>query len=285
MQIMVNISWQSRVLIAIVACCIGSSAHAAAIVAGIAGTGSLLKLNYSNFPGSNGEFGVFISTSTPNLAYANANLGALGKEDFRTFCVQLNEGISNNQEVRVASLGTVTATTDPDKVLTKSAAWLFREYNNLRNVVSAVARYKGNIPDAGVTYNYNSFDATNNDLDPNLMQMAMWSLMGWADTDIAGAVGGIGNVKTTVINNKYMKAVSLNSGAINDLIYVAGTHVGGVRIMNLVAGNTQRQDMVWVDDSITEYINEVPEPSTLALFGIGILGAVCYRRRRVSVAV
>lgn len=45
------------------------------------------------------------------------------------------------------------------------------------------------------------------------------------------------------------------------------------------------QDMLWVDDSIVDYVNDVPEPSTLVLFGIGFVGAVCYRRRRVSVAV
>lgn len=282
MRMRLGLNWGVAAAVAIALCCTASTANAAAtLVGGAAGTGSLLKLYYSSFPGTDGEFGAFVSTNAPSGAYANANAGTLGKDDFRTFCVQLNELVNDGETVRVDAISKITASTNPDMALTATAAWLFREYSKLRAVPGGIARYKGDIPYAGATFNYNSFDASNNVTDPNLLQQALWSLMGWSNAQILAS--GFGPVFTTTANNKYMAAVStaVTNGDVAAMTVTANS-IGGVSVLNLVkaSNGAVRQDMLYYNPNFGSS-TAVPEPMSAGLWLTTlVVGACVYRRRQ-----
>lgn len=220
--------------------------------AGLLVVGSKIKLATTGYPGSNGEFGVFVNNgaSYTNSSYANPTKP---NEDFRTFCAEKYENFNPGQEMTVSGISLVTVATGYS--LTNAAAWLFREFSLLKG-----AGYIGSI--GGTSYN-------SNDSDANALQNALWFYIG-------GQIGGL-----TGANNKYVNAVNANQSAIN-----AMQSYGGVRILNLKVGAQNKQDQLYYDaDSDPDRsLATVPEPMSAAVWLTALAGAVLMRRKRQRVA-
>ena len=239
-----------------------------------ASVGDLIKIRNRAGHGTNGEFEVYHDENAYYLDAAYNPNPAAAVEDFRTFCVEGGNAVeyfTPGEVLYVAGLGIATlssATPTGLPVLTKEVAALYREFTK-----SALTGYTRNFFGlAGVNY-------TSNNTDGDLLQTAMWALMAPAEVTLP-ALG----------TNRFYDAVTTNAGVIAAFVTPLGAtfggDIGGVQIMNLKAGSktgNNRQDQIVYNGP--DFVLEVPEPSTLALFGIGFVGAVCYRRRRVSVAV
>ena len=229
-----------------------------------------VKVNHG-IAGDNGEFR--ITTTSGNYL-------------IDSFCVERNENItigasyyasfSNVSDRDRGINGDLSATVgnvESNTLMAKAAA-LYKQFAVKRNVGAGTGT--NNFTIFGQAY-----DATPDQGDSNELQGAIWYFQKqfWDTSNnnvyAAGPNGGYKYGNAYVLGmNKYIDAVNAIAGPLD---------IAGVFIMNLTTGingtGTKVQSQMYWDQT---QVNDVPEPSTAVLFGLGLLGAVYARRRRVA---
>lgn len=81
--------------------------------------------------------------------------------------------------------------------------------------------------------------------------------------------------------NQGLYTVGSNPKAWHSLFADAGDHTSGAGLMFIANGSSDIGDIVWASLDTTSIVNpnQVPEPVTSALFGLGLLGLLAARRR------
>lgn len=199
--------------------------------------------------GSNGEFTV---RTSPGGAYL-----------FDTFCVEHSYQLNLNTAYYVSSIEPFSDG-PPQNPLTAKAAALYGAFAAQRNAQAGPTQ-TGTYSLLGENYNQNNTDS-------NALQDAIWYFQG----QIALAIPN---------NNKYVKAANLAAAAAINLA------LRGVKIMNLSTSQTaangsnpgvlKQSQMYWEDPGP---LVDVPEPSSLVLFAIGLVGAGWSHRRRSAIS-
>lgn len=196
-------------------------------------------------------------------------------ERFRTFCVQLNEGVVLGKNLEIAGISFQTMTSG--QPLSARTSALYRAFiDGYNSGVDKVSFF-------GEDYAKYFFNSNSNS-SANLLQKAIWKYQGQ------------GNYATTetVQSNKFVRAVE---DLATDLGWASGLLAqdlkgkdfqlyGGVRILNLLTtdkyGNkVQVQDQLYYDKNFSPFNpSPVPEPATIALLGLGVAFAPSLLRKR-----
>jgi len=192
----------------------------------------------------------------------NADVSPFGTPyDFITFCLQRNEYFTYGQTMYIGGITDYTvAGYDP---ISAETAYLYTQF---RSGTLANYAFSSNVSYGGVTYNRTG--------TATALQLAFWYLEGEVTRSSTGAFLDAYN------------SASLGTSALADY-YIAlanasgWTGIGDVRVLNLYGSYSasagfsgHRQDQL--------VIYGVPEPGTLSLLAVGLLGAGLVRRRRAS---
>jgi hypothetical protein len=187
--------------------------------------------------------------------------------------VQTKEFLSLGETLEIVGISDVSK--DDNNPLSAKTSALYREY------------LRGSEEFFGLAYASFAMGATDTNplrvADAGLLQKAIWKYQGQE-----GFV-----TSETVDNNKFVMAVemvfstwgNLTAASMHTSALVDSTELalyGGTQILNLKRPNGEPgQDQVYYPGSITNLsVALVPEPSSWALFAIGMLGAEWIRRRR-----
>ena len=158
--------------------------------------------------------------------------------------------------------------------------------SNLYLAVSFAAIAPGFDPPRGVVFEFDS------DLDGNFTEEGEDAILfnaqsnsfhdnirvgnsGPFDTSVGGTTDGNGAFSEAADTTVYELWHPLNSGDVNDFSLSVGDLIG-VRMLLRMCDSTG-----CADTYLTTNIRIVPEPTTLALAGIGLAGVACSRRRRL----
>ncbi len=223
-------------------------------------------------------------------------------DDFRTFCVQVKQFLSFGETLGVADVAQVTeglsrynAVADT-QLLTARASALYREFLRGQSGagVNDVKLFLGAYT-TGITYKHNASTDGPPD-DGRALQEAIWYYQNQLMA-ISPA-----NLTSLIASNKYVKAVealATAKGWADGLLAASMTAAqgsvlyGGVDILQIRrnqvgaigaggAGLSTQEGQDLLAFSGTDGFSEVPEPSTMVLFGIGFVGAELFRRRRAA---
>ena len=208
--------------------------------------------------GIGGEFRVRHNGTSPIAAPAT---------QFYTFCVEVSETFSFNENLRVAGIGGISR--DSNIPLSAVTSALYREFLRVKGTTQT---FFGQV--SGATY-IGSGNSSNNDAVS--LQRAVWYFQG-NQQNLTPAQ----SAANKFIQAGYHFANTLNGGLTNALLASNVGLFGGVSIMNLVnnSSSAARQDMlIYNGDSGTVII---PEPAAFALFSFGLLGCSFIRRRHLS---
>jgi hypothetical protein len=191
-----------------------------------------------------GEFGLTVS-GTP---------GGSAIDSFVTFCLQKTEFINFTSTFVVGSINPYTLTDPNDKGgvagkdwISAKTAWLYKQFRSTGYGELGALGYNGSIASA------------------NALQNALWYFEEELTIAEKNALAGNAMYKSFVDAAKA-------SGA---------TRIGNVAVLNLYKYDSSKTG--GLGDEAQDQLTIVPEPSSLTLFGAGILG-LCARRRRQATA-
>jgi hypothetical protein len=185
--------------------------------------------------------------TTGGGAFTVKNLSNNSMLDYTTFCIEFNENLSYNTEYIVKKIsdraydgGVGGQDGQGGDPLSNATKWLFFNY------------VKGTLDDLGLGFQYNSAGSDS-------LQRAIWRL----ENEISSTTDNLANTLYTkaMLYDKY--------DSFDDC----------VAVMHLEKyGDTTIQDLLVADTS--RDIPPVPEPSTLLLTGLGLVGVAYLRRKR-----
>ncbi len=222
--------------------------------------GDYLRIYDGPGTGNGGEFKVRFGSSNPN----NTGWGNIPFA-FHTFCCELSEDIAlGNTTYRVAGISMNTMITEP-KALSKGAAWLFQSFwdNTNRGLASV-----GSATVGGLSY---ALEGTTRNNDARAVQLAIWHMMGWIDSNFTGQSG------STYEKNKAAQLVANASAQFGGAhLSAASANETRVRIINIQnLDGTNRQDQLVV----------IPEPGSILVWGVLALASVGLNNRRRKITI
>ena len=110
-----------------------------------------------------------------------------------------------------------------------------------------------------------------------------WDLFAWNDSTVTVTGGSIGG-KLEAINNSTLTIFGYGFN-VGYGVYADGSSLDGATLTGTLANGTPFNNDVHISDSGTVTLAALPEPSSIAMFGIGALGLFGYGRRRRQTAV
>ncbi len=256
--------WKSATFgMALAVICVAASTSHAGFYGSVA-KGDVIR--FGDGPGADGEFNILDSTN---------------KTLFATFCVQTNEYMNFGPQFKIVDI-TQGSVGYSSHVLTVGTSALYAQFAKAYDV--------GNVNVfAGLNNVGYDFSGAGRTADANDFQTAIWYYQG----QNASLLGLLPN---PVTNNKYINAVNslftsataftaaatyfaANSSKVSDF--------GNVSVLNLEwydtwTPGTPAQDQLYWHQPPSGGPSPVPEPATIALFGLGAFGAGFIRRRRSS---
>lgn len=184
------------------------------------------------------------------------------KPTFQTWCSEHSETFSLGERLVITGVSLPSASNSSGSPIVAGVSALYREF--LNGIPAGGTRTTGMFS-GGASFDYTS------SADSNLFQDAIWSLMGQSFTPTS-----------SLALNKYLLSVSgANAGLLGTIGY---TGVGIMQLARYDSANTSghyigvaTQDMLFYQPSNAI---EVPEPISLGMFGLGLVGVEILRRRR-----